>query len=69
MTDESSALVDLRVQLDRGVNFAMQQNDVPVIKGFQRLGRVVDKRIRQGLAHLVERGVARLEAGVIVLSR
>ena len=61
MTDESSALVALRVQLDRRVNFAMQQNDVPVIKGLQRLGRVVDERIRQG--------VARLEAGVILLSR
>lgn len=32
MTDESSKLVELRVDVDSRVNFAMQQNDVPVVK-------------------------------------
>jgi very-short-patch-repair endonuclease len=32
MTDEHSQVVDLRVELDRRINFAMQQNDVPVVK-------------------------------------
>jgi very-short-patch-repair endonuclease len=32
MTDESQELVGLRVELDRRINFAMQQNDVPIVK-------------------------------------
>lgn len=32
MTDESPQLIDLRLELDRRINFAMQQNDVPVVK-------------------------------------
>lgn len=32
ITDESFNLIDLHIDLDRRINFAMQQNDVPVIK-------------------------------------
>jgi very-short-patch-repair endonuclease len=35
MTDESSQLIDLRVECDRRINFAMQQNDVPVVKALR----------------------------------
>ena len=37
--------------------------------GCKRLGRVVDERIRKGIEGLVARGIARPEAGVIVLCR
>lgn len=32
MTDEASKLIDLRVEVDSRINFAMQQNDVPIVK-------------------------------------
>ena len=35
MINNNSKVVDLRIDLDRRINFAMQQNDVPVIKTLQ----------------------------------
>ena len=35
MTEESPQLIDVRVEFDRRINFAMQQNDVPVVKALR----------------------------------
>ena len=35
--------------------------------GFQRVGRVVDERIRKGIKYLVQRGIARMEGEIVGL--
>ena len=35
MTDDAPKLIDLRVNVDSRINFAMQQNDIPVVKALQ----------------------------------
>jgi Protein of unknown function (DUF3320) len=46
---------------------ATLRREVRRMFGFQRPGRVIDARIRAGIAHLAQRGVVRCEQNIVIL--